>query len=178
MQLETLFSEEELALLRLRAERVAAPLQEEDRAGTLTALVVVLQGEKYALRIDAITVVYQHVAIVPIPCVPEFVAGIANVRGHLISVLDLAALLGLRRGEDAAEAALVVAETEDARIGFRVETIGEVVELAVSQLNPVPIDMNLAQSTYLQGLFPDGTALLNMQVILGDPRLIVDDSAS
>ena len=178
MRLQDLFSLEELNLLQQRAERVAAPLQEEAGAEHMTALVIILHSERYALMLDAITIVYHNVAIVPVPCVPDFVAGIANVRGHLISVLDLAAVLGLECGKELAEAALVVAEAGDTRIGFRVETIGEVVELSMSQLNPVPNDINLAQPAYLQGLFPDGTALLNMRAILEVPRLVVDDSVA
>lgn len=177
MQLQELFSPEQLELLRMRAERVAAPLQEEEKTGQVTALTVMIAGENYALPIDSITVVYQNVAIVPVPCVPPFVAGIANVRGHLVSVLDLAALLGLESG-GTTEAALVVAQAGDANIGFRIEAVGEVIELPMSQLNPVPSNMNLAYAEYIQGICHDGTALLNMNVLLNDPHIVVDDTGS
>lgn len=176
MPLQELFSEKELALLRQRAERVAAPLRDERNRDRLTTLIVLMHGEKYALPIDLITVVYRDVVVIPVPCVPNFVAGMANVRGHLVSVLDLAAVLGVEGTSNAAEAALVVAATSDANIGFRVEMVGEVVDLAVNQMNPVPPNMNLAQADYLQGIFPDGTALLNLKAVLDDKRLIVDDT--
>jgi purine-binding chemotaxis protein CheW len=175
MQLQTIFTREEWEILQLRAERVAAPLQEDDRAGYLTALIAVLRQEKYALPLDTITAVYERVVIVPVPCVPNFVAGIANVRGHILTVLDLAALLGLESSNNSAESAMLVTEADDGSIGFRVEAIGEVVELPMSQVNPVPTNMNIAQAEYLQGIFPDGTALLNLKAILNDSRLIIDE---
>ena len=178
MQLHEFFSQEEMELLRTRAERVAAPLQEEDRAGHVTALVVIMRGEMYALPIDSITVVYQDVVVIPVPCVPNFVAGIANVRGHLVSVLDLAVLLGLERGEDTEETGLVVAQAGETTIGFRVEAVGEVIELQISQMNSVPANMNVSHVECIQGIFPDGTALLNMTAILEDPRIIVDETTN
>ncbi len=176
MSLQDLFSEKELALLRQRAERVAAPLRDERSRDRLTALIVMMHGEKYALPIDLITVVYRDVVVIPVPCVPNFVAGMANVRGHLVSVLDLAAVLGVEGANNDAESALVVAAAADANIGLRVEVVGEVVDLAISQMNPVPPNMNLAQAEYLQGIFPDGTALLNLKAVLDDKRLVVDDA--
>lgn len=178
MALHELFSESELTLLRQRAERVAAPLRDERSSDRLTALIVHMHGEKYALPIDLITVVYHDVVIIPVPCVPNYVAGMANVRGYLVSVLDLAAVMGVESGGNNAEAALVVAAASDANIGFRVEMVGEVVDLARSQMNAVPPNMNLAQMDYLQGIFPDGTALLNLKALLEDKRLIVDDTSN
>lgn len=175
MKLDELFTQEELEILQMRAARVAAPLQEEDRTGHITALIVVIHHETYALPIESIKAVYQSINIVPVPCVPNIVAGIANVRGHLISVLDLAAVLGLESG-NASECGLVIADAGDSSIGFRVPTIGEVVDLPMSQMNPIPANMNVGQAEYLQGIFPDGTALLNLQAVLEDPRLVVDDS--
>lgn len=177
MLLHELFSEEEFAILQQRAKRVAAPIQEERRSDSISALRVSICGEQYALPINSITLVYRDIAIVPVPCVPNFVAGIANVRGHLITVLDLASLLGLE-SDDAPVADLVMAKASDAVTGFRVETIGEVVELAADQINSVTTNMNLAHAAYLQGILPDGTALLNIEAILEDPRLIVDETTA
>ena len=175
MQLQELFSQEEMALLQARAERVATPLQPKDKEGDINVLLVIMQGETYGLLLEAITAVYQDVTIIPIPCAPNFVAGIANVRGHLVSILDLAMLLGLEGSSNTSGAGLIVAEFEDAHIGFRVEVIGEVVELSTAGMNPVPANMNLAHPQYLRGIFPDGTALLDMKSVLNDPRLAVDE---
>lgn len=176
MSLHELFSEEDLALLRQRAERVAAPLRDEHSSDRMTALIVIMRGEKYALPINLITLVYSDVVIISVPCVPEFVAGIANVRGHLVSVLELSAILGVERTENSSENALVVAEAGDASIGFRAQAVGEVVELPLNEMNPVPANMNLAHPEYLRGIFSDGVALLDLKSILEDERLKVDEA--
>ena len=177
MQLRELFSPEEMTLLQARAERVAVPLDQKNGTDHIPALIVLTQHEKYALCLDAITAVYEDVAIIPIPCTPDFVAGIANVRGHLITALDLAVLLGQESRTEAVASILLVADISDTAIGFRVEGITDVVELCINDMNPVPANMNLAQSQYLRGIFPDGVALLDMKAVLDDPRLVVDETS-
>lgn len=176
MQFHEMFSEDELEILRLRAERIAAPLQEENKTGRISALVARMHGETYVLPIDAITMVIRNVALFPIPCVPKFVAGIANVRGHLVTVLDLAVLLGLESKDETSSSVLVVVEADDISIGFHVESIGEVIELSMSDLNPMSPAIHLAHPEYLQGIFPDGTGLLNLPAILQDSRLEIDET--
>jgi purine-binding chemotaxis protein CheW len=177
MRLYEQFSEAEIELLKLRAERVAAPVREADSAGKIFALTATMGSERYALPIDAISAVYQHVAITPLPCVPRYVAGITNVRGRVISVLDLAVILGAE-GADVNQTALIVTEAEGASIGLRIENLGDVVELSMADLNPVSDHMGLLYPEYFLGIFPDGIALLDVAAIVNDPRLNVDDPVS
>jgi purine-binding chemotaxis protein CheW len=176
MQLQELFSTEEMEILRLRADRIAAPLQEEDKTGHIAALIALMRGETYALPIDAITVTLRSFAIVPIPCVPKFVAGVANVRGHLVSVLDLAALLGLQSTDGTVDGVLVVVQADEINIGFHVEAIGDVIELSANDMTPVSPTINLTHPEYLDGIFPGGVGLLNIEAILRDPGLVIDES--
>ena len=176
MNIQDLFSAEELKLLQLRADRVAIPITEDDKAGRIAVLTTTIGKECYALPIDSITAVYDDVLIVPVPGVPSFVAGIANVRGHIVSVLDLRAILGLK--SEGITGAMFVTETKAGSIGLCVEAIGEVVELPLNQLNDTPTNINVDHLEYFQGIFLDGTALLNVTAILADPRLMVDDSVA
>jgi purine-binding chemotaxis protein CheW len=106
------FSEQEWQILQARAARVAAASAQQGdyRTDVMAALRVTVRGERYALPLDSITAVYDRTPIIPVPCTPPFVAGIANIRGHIIPVLDLAALLGIADGNTPGAAALVLAE--------------------------------------------------------------------
>ncbi len=136
------------------AEHTASHPTAEAGVEVITALVAIIQHEHYALPIAEITAVYQDVVIVPVPCAPDFVAGIANLRGHVLSVVDLGVLLGLPSRNDTAGAALVVAEADDASIGFRVEAVGEIVELALSSMNPITTTMNFESGALSAGHLP------------------------
>ena len=170
------FSEKQLEILRARAERAASVPGDERETTALTALRITMRGEAYALAIDSITTVYQQVPVVPIPCVPPFVAGLANVRGHLIPVINLATLLGVPGGTVAEAAHLIVAANDEMTVAFRVENIGDVQPLPLDRLSPVPATLALERTAYLRGVLPDGTVLLDMEAILGDPALVVEET--
>ncbi len=180
MSLYNNFSEQEWQILQARAARVAgaSARQGDYQTDVMAALRVTVQGERYALPLDAITAVYASTPIIPVPCTPPFVAGIANIRGHIIPVLDLAALLGIANGNTPGTAALVVAEHEDFTAAFCIEQIGEVTTLPLDNLNVLPPGIGLTNAAYLRGILPDGTTVLNVEAILGDPDLNIDQSIS
>jgi len=170
------FTESELEVLRERAERAASLIQEERPEARLSALIVRLQGENYALPVELLTAVYQRVPVIPVPCVPSYVAGIANIRGHILAVLDLAVLMGLPGADTTDTQTLVVAAHEQFTSALRVDSIGETASILVESLSPVPSNLAIARADFLKGILPDGTALIDLQTMLGDPAIVVDDS--
>ncbi len=172
MRLHDHFTSAALRVLQARAARVAAPLQPPAAESRLAALLVTVCGERYALPIAAISGVVESPAIVPVPCAPPVIAGIANVRGHIVSVLCVAAILGLRASSAPAQPALVVAQAGDVSVGLRVDAIGEIAEFDRRTLNPAA---GSAAGECLEGIFAEGVGLLSVQAILGDGRLLVSD---
>jgi hypothetical protein len=66
-----------------------------------------LDGEPYALRLDAVADVTRAGAIQPVPLSPPAVKGLAERRGRPIAVIDLPRLLGGGGGADRAGAHLI-----------------------------------------------------------------------
>src|SRR3712207_6129274 len=94
--LRTLTADEQI--LRARARFFAAESAEtalrEQAAGT-EMLLCRLHDERYALELSLLSAVQPARGLAPLPCTPPFVAGILNVRGTVVAVLDLARCLGL-----------------------------------------------------------------------------------
>jgi len=164
------FSEEEIGILRARAERIANAQKQIQDGDTVSALLVQLGGETYGLPMESLTAVYTGHTIIPVPCVPPFIAGIANIRGEIMPVFDLAALLKLPSEET--KQALIVASSNDTSVAFCVETVGESRTVQLNKLQPVP---PILSETYLNGISADGMAMLNVEAIINDPALIVDN---
>src|SRR5215216_5720695 len=96
MSIHEHFTERELKILQARAERAASAAQRDDVEKTeIRALQCTLGSESYALPVEFVRAVYENVTVVPVPCTPRFVAGIANIRGRIMPVLDLATLLNV-----------------------------------------------------------------------------------
>lgn len=77
-------------------------------------------GEHYALPVEAAVEVVERGELTPVPGAPSPVAGVRNVRGRILPVFDLAALLGVATAE--AER-IVVVEHAGERVGLAVDAV-------------------------------------------------------
>jgi purine-binding chemotaxis protein CheW len=170
------FSDKERAVLQARAERAARRLLSDAEEADLTTLAVTVSSEVYSLPIECVLAVYENVQIVPIPCTPPFVAGIANIRGHILPVVDLGVLLGVPSPAAGSHAALVVVSEGDLNLAFRVDEIGAVQALSTTSLTPLAANLDLTHSAYLKGMLSDGSVLLDVKAILADPALVVNET--
>jgi purine-binding chemotaxis protein CheW len=170
------FSDKERAVLLARAERAARQLLTDTEKTDLTTLSVTVRSEVYTLPIECVLAVYENVPIVPIPCTPPYIAGIANIRGHILPVADLSALLGAPPQTPSSSAALVIVSEGDLSLAFRVDEIGAVQALSTTGLTPLASNLDLPHSVYLKGMLSDGSVLLDVKAILNDPALIVNDA--
>ena len=179
MSIHEHFSENELAILRARAERAARTTHKDDDEEIFTTLQIALGGELYALPVELLRAVYEKVMVVPVPCTPQYVAGIANIRGRIMPVLDLALLLNAPHAESNTNTALVVISRGDITLAFQVEQIGEITTFPASSVCPLPAGgETLERTAYLKGVLANGLTLLNVSGILDDPTLVVDDAVA
>ena len=97
-------------------------------------------GERvFAMDIMGIREILRSCVVTPVPNAPPGVAGVLNLRGALLPVVDLhRALLRSDSDEVREEAKLVVARAAGRVAGVQVDQVLEVVSVDVSELNPVP----------------------------------------
>ncbi len=146
-------------LLGERAKRLARE-NLEDHEIPLEMVLLQVAGEKYVLELTRLKAVLAA-EIAPLPLVPSSVAGMMNVRGEIVSVLDLAALLRLERSSKEA-VAVVLADTKYGAIGLRVEAIPELYQALPSQLMPA-----LSGREAIKGIFQGSVAWLDVDVLCG-----------
>lgn len=168
------FSEEELAILKQRAERVARATSDDTGAEMFGALMITVRDETYAVPIEVLTGVYESVSVVPVPCTPAYISGIANIRGHIIPVLNLVHLLGVGGMADEPAQMLVIASDNEVTMAFEADMVGDVVNIFSHEVSLPPGGAG-QQMNYIQGVMQDGVALLNMHAILADPALAVSE---
>src|SRR5437660_9712320 len=86
------------AVLRRRAEQLAKLPMSPDAGDEVEVLACRLGGERYAVETRHLRSVQWASGITPVPCTPEFVVGIVSVRGEIVTLLDLATMLGVGSG--------------------------------------------------------------------------------
>ncbi len=165
------FSPQELDILRARAERVARSIETDEQVEAMPVLLTAVRNEIYALPVEHVLSIYEDIPVIPVPCTPPFLAGIANIRGRILPVIDLGTLLDVPGDPGTANTALVVASDGDLEAAFRVEGITETQALATSSILSLPPNLETLRVRYLRGVLPDGAALLDLAAILSDPAL-------
>jgi purine-binding chemotaxis protein CheW len=142
-------------------------------------------GERwFGLPILAVREILQLCELTPVPLAPPQVRGLINLRGQIVTIFDLALILGLREPTETTGAHLVILsggpaagsapersgdKGEDAA-AFLVEAVGDVVEAELAHLEPAPANVTGANNPCLQGVLKTDTGLLlllNLDSILG-----------
>jgi len=108
--------------------------------------------------------------ITPVRHAAEYVAGIRNLRGRIITVIDLGVRLGLGAVEVAPESRILIADWKGEPVGLLVDRVADAVALEPDGLEPAPPNLHGVQMQKLRGVFRSGNrlaALLDLAVILG-----------
>jgi purine-binding chemotaxis protein CheW len=177
MRYQQYFTSKELQMLQERAARVRHPVENTRAVSTVPLVYVWLDQEIYAMPMIHLITVHQDVSIVPMPCVPAFVAGVANIRGRVLPVIDLARLLKIGPASQTSPAhILVVTGDQGKEIVFCVNRIGDGTTTYNINLKPLPDGFDVPHPQFIAGLLPDGTPQLNIPAILRSPVITVNNS--
>ena len=82
-------------VFKRRAEQLAKLPLSPDSGDDVELLICRLGTERYAVETRHLRAVQWASGITPVPCTPGFVVGIVSVRGEIVTVLDLCAMIGL-----------------------------------------------------------------------------------
>ena len=185
-------------LQRVWAQRAAVLAQapvEEDTGEQIRLVLIRLGREIYG--IDARYVYYVKPAdlITHVPRVPEWVAGVVNLRGRILSVVDLRRFFGLPPAEispdDDSESegvpSLVVVETPDMEVALVTDDVLTVESAPLSQIQDTTGTVRGLRPEYVRGVAAcksgdageegDGSivVVLDLVALLADERLIVHE---
>lgn len=136
-------------------------------------MLVRLSGSSYALPVAAVREIVRLPAVTRVPGLPAFVAGLANVRGRVLAVLDLRPLLRLDapRGDrlvilDAGGATGPDGRGLRAMVGLIVDAALDLVRLPEASLEPLPPGMASDAAAVLDGI----TVISGAPVAVLSPR--------
>ena len=130
-----------------------------------------LDNEKYGIKVMQVKEVLRMTEIAPVPGAPDYVLGIINLRGNVVTVIDLRCRFGLM-GQEADDATrIVIIEADNQTIGILVDSVAEVADIQSSEIDTAPNVGNDESSKYIQGVSSQGDELL----ILVDVNKLLSD---
>ena len=112
-----------------------------------------LDGETYGINVMQVQEVLRMTEIAPVPGAPDYVIGIINLRGNVVTVIDTRKRFGLMPTEADDSTRIVIIESDNNIVGILVDSVAEVVNLRGSQIETAPNVGNEESSKYIQGVF-------------------------
>ncbi|WP_315723768.1 MULTISPECIES: chemotaxis protein CheW [unclassified Bradyrhizobium] len=107
----------------------------------------VIGGQLFGLPISRVQDVFMPERVTRVPLSSAEIAGVLNLRGRIVTVIDMRARLGLARADDGKPPMAVGVDLRGESYGLLIDQIGEVLRLpeASREENPVNLDPRMAK---------------------------------
>lgn len=107
--------------------------------------------------------------ITAVPRAPESVIGVMNLRGRIVTVIDLARKLGLSAGDSIDRSRTIIVHSREEHIGLRVDRVGDVVSVRPEDVAPPPVHIDGVLGKFTKGVLrQDGIliGILDIEAVL------------
>jgi len=175
----TLANDEDHAVFALRAEQLKWQELREDPSEFLAIAVVLLNDEYFGIDLLSVREFANISDIVPIPCTPEHILGCINLRGNIITLMDMRRAIHLPPLPPQADGKIVVIKTPDEfAVAIIVDSVKEVIYVHPQKITPVPTTASSVSGDYLAGEMRYQNkllTLLDLNLILEKGELVVEE---
>ena len=131
-------------------------------------LICLSDGLRYGLDAEQVVEIITDHTITPLPCVPEYVRGVINLRGQIIPVIDLRLRLGKMPQEDCC---IMVVNVENNVVGLLVDGVERMADIPRDSILPMPTQNPQKLISGMCSL-PDGSGTM---MVLDCEQLMPDD---
>lgn len=162
-------------ILRARAAALAAPAAGKDREAAFDVIVFRICDEHYGIECGFMREVCEADILTMIPCTPPWLAGIINLRGRIVAVLDLIKFFNLSDTGTETRKLVVVVGDHEFECGILVhELIGQ---RTVFKDEIQETEHRTAQNTppkWLKNITADRLIILDYEKIRSDKSIVID----
>ena len=167
-------ADERNEILKARAAELARGAVGEAAAETrITVVEFVLAQEKYGIEPDFVRGIFPLKTLTSIPCTPPFVLGVTNLRGEILSVIDLKRFFDLPDEGLTDLTKVIVLESETMAFGILADAVLGTRSIPLVEIQPALPTLTEVREKYLKGVTNDRMAVLDARSILSDEAIIV-----
>jgi purine-binding chemotaxis protein CheW len=165
-------------ILRERARQLAQPPEEETSAAVIEVVMLLLAYETYAIETAYVREVYPLKDLTLLPCTPAFVAGIVNVRGQVMSVIDLKQLFELPVKGLTDLNKIVILSDGKMEFGILADAILGVQNIPLHEIEPVLPTLTGVREDYLKGITAEGVVVLDAAKLLHSDNIVIHEEVA
>jgi len=168
-------AEETKRILKARAQALAREPGKAKAADALEIVEFMLAHEKYGVETSFVREIHPLTNLTPLPCTPAFVLGVVNLRGEIVSVIDVKRLFELPEKGLTDLNKVVVLQSEAMRFGVLADAVLGVRRVPVAEIQPSLPTLTGIREQYLKGVSAERTIVLDAEKLLGDERIVVQE---
>lgn len=164
-----------LEVLQARARALARPAARESLEKSIALLVFKLGEQRYSVPLERIFEILTAGAITPIPGTPPFIKGVINVRGQIFTLVDLAAYFSVASEAADSERSVLIVGDSSGLMGFLVDDVVGIAHHHPTEIHNLKLNLPGVKGDYISGSTADAVAVLNLDELLSDRKMIVED---
>lgn len=131
-----------------------------------------LSAKNYAIPADKIVEIVQLPALHMPEKLPEHIVGLMNIRGNIISVLNLRKLLGLKQEKFSVESQVLIINLNDKHIGIIIDSVNDVIQCYKENLQSLPYKTGESFITGIYKTEKDMVAFLDLDIIVNNIKTV------
>jgi len=169
----------ERQILQKRADNLRQSFKLKDLTGLKPVSIFTLNQELFGVELSLIQEFIKFKKITPIPCTPDFIIGNINLRGEIITLIDIRGLLNLAQPTYKKEGQAIIVNIEGIIVGIIIDSIETIFMLNPQELIDASNRETEINKHYLQGVIPYQEKILSLidltEIVLGG-NLLVDEA--
>lgn len=91
-------------------------------------------------------------SMTPVPLAPDYISGLINLRGQIVTAMDLGKKLTNRPGASKTDGMNIVVNVHDNIMSLVIDEIGDVIDVKANTIEPVPPTLKKINQKYLRGV--------------------------
>lgn len=164
-------------ILKVRAQALAQAPEQDMAVECIDVVTFLLAYETYGIETACVREVQPLKDLTPLPCTPPFVAGIVNVRGQVISVIDIKKFFGLPVKGLTDLNKIIILSDGVMEFGILADNVIDVRSIPLQQIQPPLPTLTGIREQYLRGITVENLIVLDADSLLTSRSIIVHEEA-
>jgi len=123
----------------------------------------------FGIEVLQVQEVLRYLEMTRVPLAPDVIEGLINLRGQIVTAVDMRSRLGLPKREEGQSPMNMVVRSEDGAVSLLVDEIGDVLEVRADTYEPCPDNLSREQRELIRGIYKLSGRLL---LILDTERVL------
>ena len=145
-----------------------------DRGARLEVVRFALANERYALETRHVLEIVRLTRFTPVPPAPDFILGVTNLRGEVLTILDTRRVFGLSVAGLTDLSRLLVIGDAAPDFALIADSVGSVEEMPASAFGPPPSALPGERRRFVRAVGPEALVLIDGDALRDDASLYVD----